>query len=517
MDAAGASMMPRRIASAMLLAVMATVTTAHVGSPNVFFEGTAGPYAVRVVVRPPDVIPGLADITVRLTGDTSGVRRVVVRPVYWTTGTSGSPRGDEAVRVAGPDPLYQGQLWFMRPGAYSVYVSVEGSRGAGTVTVPVGAVATAQRSLGGGLKLLLVVLGAGLFAGLVTIVHAAFGESLTAPGSAVDPKRRRRARVVAAGAVPILALAVLGGARWWEAEAAAYRRTLYRPLDVRARVSTSAAGTHTLELAITDSAWLTGRITRLIPDHGKLMHMFLISEEAVRTRFAHLHPVMRDSNTFVTPLPRLAGGKYRVYGDVVHESGFERTLVTSVEVPAPVRGGSDAPPSGLDADDSWHVEAGSWVPAPPLHGSVPAPLDDGSVMYWIDGTRALVVGRETTLRFEVRTRSGAPLTLEPYMSMAGHAVVARDDGSVFIHLHPMGTVKVAAQRAFALRDRGDTTVEGRLKLADTSSAARSPHAGHVVSEVSFPYEFPKPGNYRIWVQVKRNGRILTGVFGATVN
>ena len=47
--------------------------------------------------------------------------------------------------------------------------------------------------------------------------------------------------------------------------------------------------------------------------------------------------------------------------------------------------------------------------------------------------------------------------LNPYLGMAGHAVVVRHDASVFIHLHPMGTIATVAQQVFAQRDAGDTT------------------------------------------------------------
>ena len=36
------------------------------------------------------------------------------------------------------------------------------------------------------------------------------------------------------------------------------------------------------------------------------------------------------------------------------------------------------------------------------------------------------------------------------------------------------------------------------------------------SSVAFPYAFPRPGRYRLWVQVKIRGEILTGVYDVEV-
>jgi hypothetical protein len=164
-----------------------------------------------------------------------------------------------------------------------------------------------------------------------------------------------------------------------------------------------------------------------------------------------------------------------------------------------------------DPDDGWLIGARAATIGP---GAIDT-LADGSTMAWSGSAAPIVSTRDVDLQFVVRDRAGAVAQLEPYMGMAAHAAVVRDDGSVFVHLHPMGTSTAAAQQAFVLRDRGDTTARGLLRVSDTitSGAAMSmPTTG----TFSLPYAFPKPGRYRIWVQIKRGGAILTAPFDAMV-
>jgi hypothetical protein len=77
-----------------------------------------------------------------------------------------------------------------------------------------------------------------------------------------------------------------------------------------------------------DAAERRGRWTPLIPDHGKLMHLFLVRDREPGA-FAHLHPVPRSEAEFEVPLPPLPAGPYHVYADVTHEDGFSETLVAT--------------------------------------------------------------------------------------------------------------------------------------------------------------------------------------------
>jgi hypothetical protein len=512
LDVAGPAVR-RRAARLAALAGIALAASAHVGSPDTYFEGDAGPYPVRVIVRNPGVVPGLAQITVRLLGPRD-VGRVLVLPVFWDPKIVLRPPPDVAQRVPGDSTLFSAALWLMLRGPYSVEVTVEGDAGSGTVLVPVLAIATRRLALQRPLGLALLALGALLVTGALTIVGAAVRESVLEPGAAPDHPRRVRARIAMGAGAVVLALALGGGRAWWNAVDADYRTGLSQ--SFRASAAVRAAGARqVLRLAIDDTtgsaeqpAW-----SPLIPDHGHLMHLFLVRDSALDA-FAHLHPVPLDSATFEADLPPLVPGRYRVYADIVRESGFAQTFTATVTLP--VQAGAHR---ATDTDDAWVLATGQ---GEATSGRVTSPLADGSIMIWERGETELVVDDDRPLRFEVLAPDGTPATLEPYMGMVGHAMLTRDDGAVFVHLHPAGTISLAAQQAFLVRAPGDT-VPGALgvRLAERERDARM-HAAHpgaarlMPHAMSFPYAFPQPGRYRLWVQVKRDGRILTGVFDATV-
>ena len=486
---------------AVLTVGLFAVTTAHVGSPNVVFDGSAGPYGVRVIVRPPMVVPGLAEVIVRVNSD--DVTRVGIRPVFWRAGVKGSPTPDDIARVAGQTRLYSGHLWLMSRGAYSVYVNVDGARGSGTAIVPVSSFATGRLDLPNALGAILIVLTGLLVGGLLTIVRAAAGDSLLAPGESMNAARRRTANVAMAIAVPVITIALFGGARWWNAVDRFYERTMFRP--PAADVSISVDSTHrTLFLYVHDTSAFRAIFAPVVPDHGKMMHLFLVSRTGTQV-FAHLHPVEAESLHFTTELPWVPAGPYLLFGDIATENGLSLTVSNQIDIPAAP--GSVQP---SDADDAWDRTTRVTTGVPNATRQL---TTGGYTMTW-DTQTPIVAGRTVDLAFSVRDSAGNVVPLQPYLGMAGHAVVVRHDASVFIHLHPMGTIAPVTQRVFAQRDAGDTTTTGRLRpvAMPDDHMPSMPLSG----ELAFPYEFPKPGRYRIWVQVKPKDQVLTGTFDVDV-
>ena len=501
--------------AAWLIAAATTAVSAHVGTSNAYYDGAAGPYGVRVIVRTPGVIPGLAQASVRiLSGE--NVDRVSVRPLRSDLGLDGAPPPDIAVPVPGETGLYSAELWLMTAGSYSIEVTVVGAGGEGTVFVPVLAVAERLLPMNPAVGFGLGAAGLLLFVGAVTIIGAAVRESVLQPGRVPDARRRWYGRIAMALFTLPLAGVLGGGWIWWETIDTAFRSRIYRPWSTSSDID-APNGTAILTLAIDDPAWRTLEsqpAAGLLPDHGKLMHMFLVRADDL-SAFAHVHPVRISPNAFRVMLPPLPAGAYDIYADIVHESGFAPTLVDRAVLPPPT---TTPPATALDDPEPPEVPApdpdDSWATLLP-HGESEAPsyaLSSGRVIHW-EHEGVPVVDEETTLRFTVTEPDGSPSPLEPYMGMLSHAAVIRTDGSVFVHLHPAGSINLTAQQRFAEAE-GARAGEGLPAGGGHAGAMhqKSPAAG----SVTFPFVFPEPGDYRIVVQVKIGAAVETAAFDLAV-
>jgi hypothetical protein len=466
--------------SACLLVAFAALAQAHVGSPDVFYEGKAGPYAAMVTIRPPAVIPGVAEVEIRIPAD--GVRQVRVVPLPLTgVGSDHPPTPDVAKRDTGDAHFFTSSVWLMAFGSYQVRVEVVGAEGTGRLSVPVPAIASLVSKMPAGLGAALAVMMIVLLAGMVTIVGASVREAGLAPGVEAGPGLKRKARIMMGAAAVLMAVLIFFGFRWWNSDEREYLGHVYKPLAMTPHVDGDQ-----MTLRLSDPGWFQFRKTDdFIPDHGHLMHLFVVRMPGL-DRMWHLHPDMKDDGGFGVALPDIPAGSYKLFADVVHANGFAETLVTDVSLPE-VHG------RALAGDDS---EAG----APPIGGRerpLISQLSDGYRMVWVNGDAQLKARAATQFVFRVEDAAGRPAEdMQLYMGMVGHAEFIGDDATVFAHVHPDGSVPMAA-----------------LMLTKIPM----PHAhGDVPPVVSFPYGFPKPGLYRIFVQMQRKGHPVTGVFDVRV-
>src|SRR3954462_8185717 len=85
-----------------LLLITAGLGLAHVGSPDIYLDGQAGPYKLFITIRPPTVIPGVAEIEVQ--AQSSGVKQLRVVPIPLNkAGTRLAPVPD-TLKASAQDP-----------------------------------------------------------------------------------------------------------------------------------------------------------------------------------------------------------------------------------------------------------------------------------------------------------------------------------------------------------------------------------------------------------------------------
>ena len=496
------------VMTAFFLITLALPTSAHVGSPDVFLEGNAGPYKVFVTARMPQVIPGIAEIEIR--SESNDVSEIRIAPMQLTgPGSQFAPAPELAERSKEDPQFFRGSVWLMEFGSLQVRIAADGADGKGLLAVPIPAIAQRmlpmQRPLGAFLFVLMIVLSLAM----VSIVAAAVREGNLAPDAPEPLARQRRVRFAGAMAGFVVAAVLTAGGLWWRADAKQYANHIYTTPEIEAAVRSDGQLTlYTKPIRMTSGnprrpADLVD-FNDLMLDHEHLMHLFIVRSPGMDV-FWHLHP-SRAAGGFVQNLPAMPAGHYQIFADVVLSSGFPITMLGQLDLASAIAG---KPLTGDDSGiDGKTVETETAANA---EYSLP---DGGHILWERDGEPAepLRAGIPLILRFRVTDRLGNPAQdVEPYMGMAAHAAVIRSDGSVFAHVHPTGSVPMAS---FELAQASLPPAPGGAASMPVMDMKQM--TSHNASEISLPYGFPKAGLYRVFVQVKRSGQVQTAVFNASV-
>lgn len=498
-----------------LLIVVATLfaaavpAAAHVGSPDVFLEGNAGPYKLFVTVRVPQVIPGVAQIDIR--SESPGIRDVRVAPMQLTGPGSQYPPAPDVAQQSKEDPqFFTGNLWLMEFGSLQVRIDADGDRGKGELAVPVPAVAQSvlpmQKPLGIALFSLMLLLATAL----VSIAAAAVREGNLKPGASPTTSNQKNARIAAAIASVAVVAVLWVGKSWWDSNASRYASNVYHPPEIQGEIEPD--GRLILRQQVTKVAQGNPRrpsekinFATLMPDHDHLMHFFLVRMPGMDS-FWHLHPQQMPDGSFVEELPSIPPGHYQMFADVVLSNGFPMTLLGQIDVP-------DLPSRAPSGDDSGTLANSLDANAAT---ETACALAGGGQMIWERDAAPLRANVGYDFRFRVEDGQGQPAAdLQPYMGMAAHAAIIRSDASVFAHIHPAGSVSMAAYEIAQANLPGGIQSGGAM-AGMPGMAMPADKAVKFGPEISFPYGFPKPGLYRIFVQIKRAGEIQTGIFEAQV-
>jgi hypothetical protein len=487
--------MKRFLFALAAILIVATQAHAHVGNKDVYQTVTAGPYKLFITIRTPLVIPGVATIEVRSSGER--LTGLTIAPLMLTGDASKHPPTPDAMQQSKDDPsFFTGSLWLMSQGSWQVRFGLTGGAGPEAASVPVPAIATAALTMDRSMGMLLGILGLILTVGVVGIVMAAIRESRLTPGVQPDAKRKRTAVIAGAVALCLTVLAVYFGGKWWNVEAATFYRRMHHNSVMHVVLNGDLL---TLNLGDPDlkhpKVWDYVKIADMLPDHGHLMHLYAIRIPEMDAAY-HLHPAPDGDTNLSTALPAMPPGTYKLFADVVFANGFPETETATLTVPP----GLAAVP--LAPEDAYAAP-------PPLSAGELGPsykLPDGYTMCF-DHPAHLTANTPYILSFLLLDPAGKPATdMQPYLGMAGHAAFVKTDLTTFAHTHPDGS---AAMPAVMLADASTASATG--------SPAMSMPIEPVTSTVEFPYGFPSAGRYRIFIQMKHANSVETGVFDVDVH
>jgi len=213
---------------------------------------------------------------------------------------------------------------------------------------------------------------------------------------------------------------------------------------------------------------LTGEpVTQFGEVHDRLFHFFIVSRDM--TQFFHEHPTLEKDGTFTLEHTLPAAGQYMLFSDFMPVGGGPQLIATPLTT------------AGFDGDI-----ASSWPNLKP--DTSLTKIADGVSVEMVIEPGKLIAGEEADVPIHFEdAKSGEPVkNLQRYLGAFGHAMMLSEDMTEHVHAHPQEMLE------------GTTITEGGGP------------------DLVFHALFPKPGNYRIWLQFQRNNVLSTIPFTVRV-
>ena len=478
-----------------------TLLNADIGHSNYIYEGKAFNKPVRVIIKAPGVVPGLADIVVK-TFDNS-MDKISVTPIAWkekndwdaiTIGPQGAPPPDLMVPIQGEKNTYQAELWLMDFGAYNIQIKVVKNNQSEVLNIPINSIAnqiTPMTKIVSTVLFLLMIL---LVAGLSNIITVAYRESTLNNLKELTNKRIKKSYFVQFVSLFLISIFLYFGNDWWTYTEQLFMENLFKPLDNNVKIIKNDRQT-ILQIFITDEDWNNGRISDFIPDHGKIMHLYLINKNY--EQLCHLHPKRNkdQNNLFEVAIPPIEYGQYYLFMDVVLESGATQTLTNEISYDLNnINVQNQNEYLLIDEDDSYILPNPNYV------------------FKWANKQNQYLVNYEIELDFYITDNLNQSVSLEPYIQMGGHGAILDDSAQTFIHIHPIGTISMASQELY--NQEYNVSKSGICYFGTPNdSLVNYSNLYNQNSFLSFPpVMLSNPGKYFMWIQGKSNNEIVTEKF-----
>src|ERR1700754_162490 len=203
--------------------------------------------------------------------------------------------------------------------------------------------------------------------------------------------------------------------------------------------------------------------------HDMPFHLFIVSQDL--DYFDHIHPTQQQDGNFAIETRVPKPGAYLIYCDIFPVGGMPQVAHRSL-ITAGFKGDLFSSQARLVPDTTLTKTIAGIGYELSLKPSTP------------------VAGKTATLKYKLTDEeSGEPIKdLQPYLGAWGHTLILSEDASDYVHSHPSVTIPDGVDRS---------QLCGGL-------------------EVSFDAFLPRPGNYRIWSQFQRQGKLTTVSFTISV-